>query len=96
MNKKDKEEVAACKKLVKSLKKGYGADCPELNIECGSCKAQILIAHLEWHIDNLEWFMEDAPNKAIKKRISKTMEKLTNLTKSKSNGIKKSKAVGKF
>lgn len=83
MNKKDKEEAKVVKKLIKDLKKGYGADCPELNIECGSCKAQLLISMLEWHLDNIEW----------KGGVVKKVKTLINKIK---NDTKKSKTVGKF
>lgn len=86
MNKKDREEVKAVKRLIKDIKKEYGANCPELNIDCGSCKAQLLISMLEWHSDNIEWKCDTSP-------IKKNIIKIKNMLK---NGIKKSKTVGKF
>lgn len=55
MTKQEKEEVKSVKKLIKNIKKGFGGPCPELNIECGTCKATVLIAHLEWYVDLIEW-----------------------------------------
>ena len=94
MNKKDKEEAKVVKKLIKSLKKGFGANCPELNIECASCKAQVMISYLEWYLDHLEW---DIKNGKIAKKIEENINKVRELIKTPLNGkVKKSKTVGKF
>lgn len=58
---KDAEEIKEVKSLIKKIKKRYGKPCPDLNVECAACKATILIAYLNWHLDNLEY-----PNKASK------------------------------
>lgn len=89
MNKKDKEEVAMCKKLIKSLVKGYGKPCPELNIDCAVCKTTLLVSLLEWHISNVEWGSKFENSKVVK-TLNKIKETIKNGT------IKKSKAIGKF
>jgi len=52
----DRENLNLTKKLKKSVQKGFGRKvCQELHFDCASCKAQILIGHLNWYIDSLEW-----------------------------------------
>ncbi len=58
---KDTDDIKEVKSLIKKIKKGYGKPCPELNVECAACKATILIAYLNWHLDNLTW--SDKPSK---------------------------------
>lgn len=79
----EKEEIKSIKRLIKDIKKGYGANCPDMNIECGSCKAEILISLLEWHLDNIiEW---NAGIISIKKELTKIKTKKNGLKKSKTN-----------
>ena len=52
----DKKSLRLVKQLKRDIQKGFGkAVCKELHFDCASCKAQILIGHLNWYIDFLEW-----------------------------------------
>lgn len=52
----NKPELRLAKVLKKNIQKGFGKKvCAELHFDCASCKAQILIGHLNWYIDLLEW-----------------------------------------
>lgn len=88
-----KEEIVAVKKIIKNLKRGFGANCEELNVDCASCKAQVMISYLEWYLDGLVWSID---NGAMDRRIRKNLNKISELIKPKTNGVKKSKTIGKF
>ena len=45
-----KEEIAAIKLTIQSIKDGWGADCPEYVPECESCRAKDVIMFLEEHL----------------------------------------------
>jgi len=55
----DKEGLKLAKKYKKVLQEGFGEEvCKELDFDCASCKAQIMIAFVNWHINLLEWAVE--------------------------------------
>lgn len=49
-------EKLICKWLIKRIKKNYGADCPDYEPECVSCRAKKCIKFLEENINLLEEF----------------------------------------
>jgi len=52
----EKKELKLAKEYKKALQQGFGKDvCRELHFDCASCKAQIAIGFVNWHIDLLEW-----------------------------------------
>lgn len=51
----NKEEVRFWKKAIKMLKKGYGADCKELDMNCAGCRAELMISWIHGHIELIEY-----------------------------------------
>ena len=52
----DKKSLQLARQLKRDLQDGFGKRvCKELHLECANCKAQVLIGHLNWYIDLLEW-----------------------------------------
>lgn len=59
----DLKELQLAKQLKKNVQKGFGKQvCKELHFECANCKAQILVGHLNWYIDLLEWSIDQNKN----------------------------------
>lgn len=57
---KDKQVLSIARKLRIEIQKGFGKSvCRELHLDCASCKAQVLIGHLNWYIDALEWMIKE-------------------------------------
>lgn len=64
----DKKSLQLAKQLKKDIQKGFGKQvCKELHFDCGNCKAQALIGHLNWYIDLLEWDTRQDRRLKIKK-----------------------------
>ncbi|MCX6712491.1 MAG: hypothetical protein NT041_02280 [Candidatus Vogelbacteria bacterium] len=47
-------EILLTRFLIKRLRKGYGADCPDYEKTCASCQAKRTIEFLEKHIELLK------------------------------------------
>lgn len=57
----EKKELQLAKRYRKALQKGFGKEvCKELDFDCASCKAQIMIGFVNWHINLLEWVLEQS------------------------------------
>ena len=56
-----KEQIKFWQKARKMIVKDYiGKEpCKELNINCPKCKARIFVAYIDWHLDLLEWRLEN-------------------------------------
>lgn len=71
--KKLEKELKIIKDYKKLLQKSFGDNvCRELNVDCSSCKAQILIGFVNWHIEAVEWTLDCGKGKdklVIKKKI---------------------------
>ena len=52
---KQKELIATIKLLIKQAKKDFGKPCPIFAVGCASCEAGMLVAYLDWWLENLEW-----------------------------------------
>ncbi len=53
---RDKTTLQLVKQFKIDIQKGFGKRvCKELHLECANCKAQVLIGHLNWYIDLLDW-----------------------------------------
>ena len=51
-----KKSLQLAKQLKRDIQRGFGKRvCKELHLECANCQAQVLIGHLNWYIDLLEW-----------------------------------------
>ena len=50
-----KELVKTIKLLIKQAKKDFGKPCPVYCVGCASCQSGMLVAYLEWWLDNLRW-----------------------------------------
>ena len=69
--KKNKNESLLAKLVKKNIQRGFGKRvCKEMHIDCANCKAQVLIGHLNWYIDLLEWGMTQ--EKTVHKRKEAT------------------------
>ena len=68
----DKKSLQLTRQLKRDVKKGFGKRiCKELDFNCANCKAQILIGHLNWYIDLLEWSVDQDKNVALSKNKKK-------------------------
>lgn len=69
----DKKSLQLAKQVKRDIQRGFGKRvCKELHLECGSCKAQVFIGHLNWYIDLLEWSItQDKKKKQPKIKRSK-------------------------
>ncbi|MDP1689553.1 MAG: hypothetical protein Q8L47_05530 [bacterium] len=68
----DKKSLQLAKQLKLDIQKGFGKlVCKELDLECANCKAQILIGHLNWYINLLDWSINQDKKLAKSKKTKK-------------------------
>jgi hypothetical protein len=72
----DIKKIQLAESVKKNIQKGFGKTvCKELHLDCASCKAQVLIGHLNWYIDLLEFSIDQDKQMLRQHKIRKASKR---------------------